>query len=135
MNQSVIMKLGAVVSVLFGVAFLFAPNTVMALYKSEPLNTSGLYNAMLYGGFLIGLAAMNWSASTASAMEARHVILGTLVSVAIGFVVALYKQLTDPAVPVMSWLNVAIFLVFTVLYGYLQFARTPARSPTAGSAA
>ena len=135
MNHSPIMKIQAVLSALFGLALLFAPNALLAAYKADPMNAPGVYNSMLYGGCLIALAVMNWNASRASAMEARHVILGTLVANAIGFVVALTRQLSDASVPPAAWFNVALFLVLAALYGYLQFARAPAASPAAGSAA
>jgi hypothetical protein len=95
MSQSLIMRTVAVVSAVFGLALLFAPNGLMALYKAPTLNAPGVYNTMLYGGCLIALGAMNWSASKSTVMEARHVILGTFVANSIGFVVALVRQVTD----------------------------------------
>lgn len=135
MSQSLIMRTVAVVSAVFGLALLFAPNGLMALYKAPTLNAPGVYNTMLYGGCLIALAAMNWSASKSTVMEARHVILGTFVANSIGFVVALVRQVTDQTVPAAAWLNVALFLIFAVLFGYLQFAHGQTAGPTARPAA
>jgi len=135
MNHSSIMKTAAVVATVFGLALLFAPNALMTLYKAEQLNGPGIYNSMLSGGYLLALAVMNWNASKGSALEARHVILGTFVAMAIGLVVAIVRKLIDPTIPPMAWLNVAIFLVFTVLYGYLQFVQQPAGSSPARPAA
>jgi glycerol uptake facilitator-like aquaporin len=106
----------------------------LALYKAEPLNAPGLYNSMLYGACLVALAVMNWSASKAGELEARHVVLGTFVAHAIALLVALFRQLTDPAVPPAAWLNVLLFLIFAVLFGYLQFAPADSR-PATGSPA
>jgi hypothetical protein len=127
MPHSLIMRLAAVVSLIFGLSLLFAPNALLALYKAQVLNSPGIYNSMLLGGYLIAVAIMNWSASKDSLHDARHVILGTLVAVAIGLVVALQRQLTDPGVTPAAWANVVIFLVLSILYGYLQFGRFPAR--------
>jgi hypothetical protein len=135
MNRSLIMKIEAVISAVFGLALLFAPNALVAMYKAEPMNGPGIYNSMLYGAALIALALMNWQTSGANATEAKHVILGTLVANSLGFLVGLTRQLTDPSVPATAWFNVVLFLVFAILYGYLQFARAPAGSPAAGSAA
>jgi len=121
MNPSLIMRAAAIVAAVFGVVLLFAPNTLMDLYQADELNGPGIYNSMLYGGCLIALAVMNWNASDGTADEARHVVLGTFVAMAIGLVVAVFRQLTDSTVPPMAWLNVAIFLVFAALYGYMQF--------------
>lgn len=125
MNRSLIMRALAVVSAVFGVAMLLAPNGLLALYGAEQMNGPGVYNSMLYGGCLLALAVMNWTASDSVAGQARHVILGTLVANVLGLVVALVRQMTDPGVPVTAWLNVLIFLVFAVLFGYLQFAGEP----------
>jgi len=133
MNHSLIMKCAAAVSVVFGLALLFAPNALVALYKGEQMNGPGIYNSMLYGGTLIAFAVMNWTASRGSILEARYVILGSFVAFAIGLVVALIRQLTDASVPASAWINVGIFLVFSVLYAYLQFGQQRAGSPAAGS--
>lgn len=129
MNRSLIMKTLAVVSAVFGLALLFWPNGLMAMYRAQPLNAPGVYNSMLYGGCLLALAVMNWAASDSSAAEARHVVLGTLVANSLGFFIALIRQVIDQAVPPAAWLNVLLFLVFAILFGYLQFAPEPAGRP------
>lgn len=135
MNRSLIMKTLAVVSAVFGLLFLFSPNGLMAIYGAQQLNGPGVYNSMLYGGCLVALSVMNWTASNGAAVEARHVVLGTLVANTLGFVIALVRQVTDQAVPPAAWLNVLLFLVFAILFGYLQFAQEAAGRPAAGSAA
>lgn len=134
MNHSSIMKILAVVSAVFGLAMLFSPNGLMAIYGAPEMNAPGVYNAMLYGGCLLALAVMNWSASHGTAVEAQHVILGTFVANMLGFLVALIRQVSDPTVPATAWLNVILFLVFAILFGYLAFARKPARRHAARSA-
>jgi hypothetical protein len=134
MNHSLIMKALAVVSAVFGLVLLFSPNGLMAIYGAEQMNGPGVYNSMLYGGCLLALAIMNWTASDGTAVEARHVILGTLVANVLGFVVALVRQVTDQTVPPTAWVNVLLFLVFAILFGYLEYANLPAGRNAAGSA-
>lgn len=134
MNHSSIMKAAAVVATVFGLALLFAPNALVTLYKAPAMNEPGIYNSMLYGALLLGFAVMNWTASQLSAPQARPVILGSFVAYALALAVALVRQLTV-AVPAAAWLNVAIFLVFAALYGYLAFGHQPAGTPAAGTAA
>jgi hypothetical protein len=120
MWHAVVMKAGAVVMVLFGLALLLVPNGLMAFYKAAPLNSTGIYNTMLYGGTLIAMALMNWRGSTAPlAAERRVVVLGTFVGSVIALAVALIRSLTVEGMPPMSWLNVVIFGVYSVLYGVL----------------
>jgi hypothetical protein len=134
MNRSLIMKTLAIVSAMFGLVLLFSPNGLMAVYGAEQMNGPGVYNSMLYGGALLALAVMNWTASDGTAVEARHVVMGTLIANFLGFVVALVRQVTDQTVPATAWLNVILFLVFAILFGYLQFTQEPAGKPAAGSA-
>jgi hypothetical protein len=134
MKRPLIMKTLAAVAAIYGLAFLFLPNQLLAMYGAEAMNGPGVYNSMLYGGCLLALAVMNWTASEASPDEARHVILGTLVANVLGFLVALVRQLMDPTVPPAAWLNVFIFLVFMVSFAYLQFAGQTAGRHAAGSA-
>lgn len=134
MPHTLIMRSAAVVALIFGLALLFAPNALLAMYKAQVLNSPGVYNSMLLGAYLIAVAIMNWNASKESTHDARHVILGTFVGMAIAFVVALQRQLSDASVTPAAWLNVAIFLVFSLLYGYLQFARQMAANSIGGRA-
>jgi hypothetical protein len=130
-SQSLIMKVAAVFAAIAGIAALFAPNEVMALYNAPPMNGPGVYNTMLYGASVIGFAVMNWTASQGTAQEARHVIQGAFVAYALALAVVLYQQTTQPT-PGAAWINVLIFAVFTALYGYLQFG--PQRAATPASA-
>jgi hypothetical protein len=126
-SHQIIMKFAAVVAALFGLSLLFAPNALLEMYKAEQMNGPGIYNSMLYGGFLLAFGVMNWTASLEPAIRgARHVILGTFVAMTLGLFVAVIRQMTDSTIPPAAWLNVGIFLVFTVLFGYLHFARVNA---------
>jgi hypothetical protein len=135
MNHSTIMKAGAATGALFGLALLFAPNTLLAMYKAQPMNGPGIYNSMLCGGYLVAIALMNWTASKGTASEARHVIQGTFVAMMLGLAVALVRQLTDPTIPPAAWLNVLIFVVLSALYGFLEYGPKEAASPAAPTAA
>lgn len=134
MSSKQVLRISAVMMVLFGVALLFAPNALVAAYKGPEMNAPGIYNSMLYGGSLVAFAAMNWAAATQPLAANRHVVLGNLVGNSIGFLVALARQLTDPAVPTAAWLNVAIFLVFAVLFARLQLRMRSAVGELPGAA-
>ncbi|TFZ04553.1 hypothetical protein [Ramlibacter rhizophilus] len=119
MRHVTIMKVAAAVAFLFGIALLLTPNGLMAVYGAEPMNTSGVYNSMLYGALLIGVATSNWLAS-ALAYEGRlPIVLGTLIASLAGLAVALIRVLTIPDMPPMSWLNVIIFAAYCAAYGVL----------------
>lgn len=128
MSHSTPMKVAAAVTLVFGLAMLLAPNALMAFYNAQPLNSTGIYNSMLYGAALIGFAASNWIASTQPGEVRYPVVLGTFVGSLLGLLVALLRMLTVPDMPPMGWLNVLIFAAYTVVYGLLL--RAPHQVPT-----
>lgn len=123
MNHRIILKSAAVVATLYGIILVIAPNTLMSMYRSEMLEGSGMYFAMLSGAMLLGWGVMNWAASNAPAIaEIHYVLLGNVVAEGIGLLVTLYRQLTYAGAPQSGWLNVAIFLAFTALFGWLYMS-------------
>ena len=135
MNHQTVMRVTAVISALFGVALLFAPNTLMAIYQSPLLNGTGIYNSMGYGAALLGLAVMTWNASTETLQGARHIILGTLVFLVLALIGSLVRQMTDPTLPVTAWGNVVLFAVLIFFYARMQMAiRAGGAMPNASAA-
>lgn len=120
MNHRIVLRSAAVVAALYGIIQVIAPNTLMAMYGSPMLEASGVYFAMLCGAMLLGWAVMNWAASNAPQIEEIHyVLLGNLAITSISLLVTLFRQLSYAEAPASAWLNVFIFLVFSVLFGWL----------------
>lgn len=123
MNHRIILRCAAFVATLYGVILVTAPNTLMSIYGSQMLEGPGMYFAMLSGAMLLGWGVMNWAASTApEIVDIHYVLLGNLVAQALALLVTLYRQLTFAGVPQTGWLNVAIFLAFTLLFGWLYLS-------------
>ena len=120
MSHRQVFKISAAIMALFGSTLLLMPNVLLAMYGAQMMNGPGVYNSMLYGGVLLAMAVMNWSASNLMLAETRSIVLGNLVANCLGFIVAIFRQLTDPTVPPTAWLNVAIFLIFVVMFAQLQ---------------
>ncbi|HSV36073.1 MAG TPA: hypothetical protein VLI46_10985, partial [Ramlibacter sp.] len=122
MSESVVLKFAAIVGGIFGLALVFMPNGLAAMYGAPPMNATGVYSSMLYGGTFIGFAAMNWAASSANAAgQRRYVILGDLVANFAGLLIALSRQFTSDAATEAGWINVGLFLLFAALFAYLHF--------------
>jgi len=122
MTESLVLKFAATVGGIFGLALVFMPNGLIAMYGAEPMNPTGVYNSMLYGGAFIGIATMNWAASSESAVGQRHyVMLGNFVGNSAGFLIALFRQLTSDTARTAGWLNVGLFLLLAALFGYFYF--------------
>lgn len=123
MNHRIILRSAALVATLYGLILVIAPNVLMSIYRSLALEGPGVYFAMLSGAMLLGWGVMNWAASNAPDIaEIHYVLLGNLVAQSLGLLVTLYRQLTHAGAPETGWLNVAIFLAFTALFGWLYMS-------------
>jgi hypothetical protein len=111
-----------IVAIVFGVAFTIIPAQVYSLYGIE--STAGLdYMAQLFGAALIGFGLIAWLARNATDSPARRaIILAFFISDGIGFVIALIGQLNE-TLGSLGWLTVAIYLLFTIGFGYFQFSK------------
>ena len=115
--------INAIVAVLFGLAFVFMPATLLSYYGVK-LSAAGLIVAQLLGAAYIGYSLLTWLARNKEQSEARKaIVLAMLVSFAIGLVVSLIGQFSGE-LNALGWLNVVIFLFFTLGYGYFQFINT-----------
>ena len=87
------------------------------------LDKTGTVVAQLFGSLLIAFAVLNWFARNVTDQEARRAVgLGNLAGNAVGFVVILLGQLAGIA-NTLGWSNVAIYLVLTLAWAYVQFGQ------------
>jgi len=119
-----IMLIKAVVCLAFGFLLLVFPNQLLTL-MGAPLEAAGLFTAREYGAALVGSLILTWHARDAGESKARRaIILDLFIYDAIGFIVALFNVLNG----VLNWLGwgiVAVYLFFTIGFGYLWFAKKP----------
>ena len=123
-----LMIITAVITAVFGIAFVVAPAQFVSLY-GVTADASLRYVGQLFGAALVGLAVLAWSARNASDSEGRRaIILAFFVSTGIGFIVALTGQLGG-VVNALGWSTVAIYLLLAIGFGYFQFARPASQQP------
>lgn len=134
MSHSLVLRISAVVMILFGLPLLIAPNAFLAIYQAPEMNGPGIYNTMLFGAMLIAVAVVNWLSAREPAPATRHVVVANLVANVLGLLVTLYRQLVDPTVPPAAWMNVVIYLVFAVLFAQL-WLRLRSQDPALAGAA
>jgi len=116
------MTLYALVSILFGLGFVFVPGLVLSIYGVET-DLAFRYIGQLFGAALISLAVLAWLFRNASASEARKTgVPALLVGEAIGFVVALIGQLSG-ALNAFGWSVVVVYLFLGIGLAYYYFAR------------
>lgn len=120
MNHRLIFRFAAILGLGFGLLLMLTPDELMSAYGAESMNITGRHMAMLYGAALMGYGFMNWGASRAvDIAEIHYVLIGNLGGHACALMISLYRQLMVPGTPPAAWLNVLLFLVFTVLFAYL----------------
>lgn len=122
MNLSFLMTINAVVAAIFGLGFVLAPGQTLSYYGISPDAAFSLV-AQLFGSALIGFAVLTWSARNAAASDARKaIVLALFISDGIGFILSVIGQIQG--VPnALGWLNVAIYLLLALGFGYFQFTK------------
>ena len=122
MKLRVLFIITAIVAIVFGVVFVIIPTQLYSLYGIE--SGAGLnYMGQLFGAALIGFGLIAWLARNAADSDSRRaIILAFFISDGVGFVIALIGQLNE-VLGSLGWLTVAIYLLFTIGFGYFQFSR------------
>ena len=122
MNLRTLFSINAIVAGLFGLAFVLVPGPLTELYGIK-LSPGGLYVGRLLGAAFLMFAVVTWRSRDALDSTARQaIILALLVGFVIGFVVSLVGQVNE-IVNELGWTTVAIYLLFSVAYGYFQFRK------------
>ena len=124
MKLSTLMVINSVISTVFGIAFVLIPWQVLSFYGLVQPHPVLNYMGQLFGVSLVTIAVLTWSARNAEASDARNaIVLALLIGDGIGFVVALIAQLGG-VVNTLGWSTVAIYLFFTLGYGYFKFSKS-----------
>jgi len=120
MKFKTLMIIKAVICVTFGLLLLVFPGFLLNLMGAK-LGPGGLFTAREYGAALIGTLLLTWFAKDAGQSQARRaIILDLFIYDGIALVVTSYNVISG----VLNWLGwgiVAIYLLFTVGYGYFWF--------------
>ena len=125
MKLSTMFIIYAVISAIFGLTFIFMPQTALALYGIT-LSPGGILIARLFGAALLEFALLSWLARNAGDSEARKaIILAVFIGEAVGFIVVLLGQLSGE-VNALGWSTVAIYLLLALGFGYFQFMKPSA---------
>jgi hypothetical protein len=120
MSFKALMIIKAIVCLAFGIAFLVAPVKLLSIF-GVTLGAGATFPAREYGAALFGNLALTWFAREAAESVARLAIIRALfVYDALGVVVtgiALYTGVLNQ----LGWVVVAVYLFFTLGFGYYLF--------------
>ena len=116
------MLIKAFICLVFGFLLLVFPSQLLTLLGAS-LGAAGLFTAREYGAALTGTLLLTWYAREAQDSTARRaIILDLFIYDGIALVVTLYNVLTGT----LNWLGwgiVAVYLFFTIGYGYFWFSK------------
>lgn len=122
MKLSTMFIIYAIISSIFGLAFVIMPEISLAFYGIN-LSPGGISVVRLFGVALLEFALLSWFVRNAGESEARRaIILAFCVGEVVGFIIALFGQLSG-AVNVLGWSTVAIYLLLALGFGYFQFKK------------
>lgn len=122
MSYRNILAISAVIALAFGLAFVFIPAQLTAIYNVQ-LNAGGAFIGQLFGAALLGFGVLNWLGRSVNDATGRQALVtANLLGNTVGFVIALIAQLHGgTGVNALGWSTVAIYLLLTAAFAYLRF--------------
>ncbi len=124
MKLKTLLIINAIITVMFGIAFVLIPWQVYMLYGVEPSPQMN-YMGKLFGAALIVFAVLSWYSRNSFNSDAlKAIIFAFFAGDVIGFIITLFGQL-GKVVNGLGWLNVIIYFLLAIGFGYFQFAKLP----------
>ena len=117
MTRAAFMLLHAILALAFGIGFVLAPASMLALY-GVATDPAGTFMARLWGAAAIQVGLAAWLARKDMDTPARRAVqLGNAGGLAVGFLIALLSQLGG-LLNALGWSTVLLFLLLCIGYGY-----------------
>ncbi len=111
----------AILSLIFGLSFIFFSALSMDFYGVMELRAAGVLMGRLFGGALVGMAIIAWFAQSLGAGEGRSAIVnGFIVTDTLGFILTLLAVL-DNVINAMGWISVIVYLILALGFIYFQY--------------
>jgi hypothetical protein len=125
MKFKTLMVIKAVVCLGFAPLFLFLPRQLLGLFGTA-FGSAAVLVTREYGAALAGNLMLTWFARKAEESVARRaIILDLFIYDAVAFLATLIIQLSG-GMNVLGWGVVAIYLFFTIGFGYFLFQKKAA---------
>lgn len=125
MKLSTLFTVHAIVALLFGLGFVFAPAAILAPYGITT-NEAGIVIARLLGAAFLGFSVIAWSARNTEESGARRaIVLGFFLGFAVSSAASLFGQLSGVG-NALGWSTVGIYLLLALGYGYFHFIKPSA---------
>jgi hypothetical protein len=124
MKLSSFLVVKAIISLVFGIAFVLIPAVMMPLYGTT-LDAVGILMTRFLGACLIGIGLVCWFDRSADPQVLQGITLALCIGDTVGFIVALLGQLSG-LLNALGWVNVVIWLLLALGLGYFRFLRPSA---------
>ena len=122
MKLSTFLTINAILVFLFGLGFLFMPETVMSLYGAE-LSRIGAATAQLLGAAFLGFGIIRWLARNSKETGFLNaIVFAAFIEDSIGFVILLKGQLAGLS-NANGWSNVVLYGLFALGFGFFHFQK------------
>lgn len=126
MKFSTVLLVNAIVALVYGIALVLLPATVLSIYGVTPGPAVNLAS-QLFGVELLHVGLLCWLVRNVSeSVVQRAFIIASLIAQVVGVIVSVMGTLSG-VFNAVGWSAVAIFLLLALGYAYLQFMK-PARS-------
>ncbi len=120
MSLKLVFTINAILSLVFGLGFLFAPEMVLSQY-AVTVGVGGAWMTRFFGATVLGWGVLVWFMRDAGSSDAREAVLtGLFVAMLAGLIVAVMAQVEGVA-NVLGWSTVVLYAFFAAAYGYHRF--------------
>lgn len=108
------------ISIIFGLSFLLIPEATTSLFGVS-INQTAATTARYMGALLLGIGFICWFARLCTDyLEIQGILLSLFIADALGFLIALFSQLSG-LYNTLGWVNVAIWFLLALGLGYFRF--------------
>lgn len=122
MKLYTLLVINGVIALLFGLAFIFMPATLLHVYGVE-MTPPGLFIARLLGASFAGYAIISFIVrNSEGSNDLSAILLGIAVGDLLGFVITLVFMLQGGANPA-GWINVALYLLLGLGFAYFYWRK------------
>lgn len=122
MSYKNITTIGAVLSFIFALGFIFAPAQLTSLYNVT-LSQGGIFVGQLFGTSLLGFAVLNWYGRHFTDEQAQQgLAIANLATDTVGFIFSFFAQLNGVGgINGLGWSTVLIYLLLALGFAYVRF--------------
>jgi hypothetical protein len=123
MKLKILLVINAIVTVVFGVAFICVPSQVYSQYGIES-NLHLNYMGQLFGAALLAIAILSWLVrNTTDSVARRAVVVAFFVGDTVGFIISLIAQFRG-AMNALGWSVVVIYLLLALGFASFTFRKS-----------